>query len=90
MSGKRKNEGTDKAYFTFDVTSGAAPLTVNFTDASTNSTVYEWTIVREGADFTGVSYEQNPTYRFGESGNYTVTLDTDTDSYNITITVTGP
>jgi PKD repeat protein len=62
MSGERKNEGTDEAYFTFDVTSGAAPLTVNSTDASTNATVYEWTIVREGADFIGISYEQNPTY----------------------------
>jgi len=51
-------------------TSGTAPLTVNFTDQSTNTpTSWQW-------DFGdgGTSTQQNPTHTYNESGTYTVIL----------------
>ena len=63
------------ADFTSDVTTGDAPLTVNFTDASSGvATSWSW-------DFgdTGTSIEEDPTYIYTAAGTYTVTL-----------TVTGP
>ncbi len=60
------------ADFTADVTSGTAPLTVNFTDASTGSpNVWQW----DFNDDTGVDdYAQNPTYTYNSPGTYPVTL----------------
>ncbi len=57
------------ADFTANITSGVAPLTVNFTDQSTNNpTSWQW-------DFGdgGTSTEQNPAHTYNE-GTYTVTL----------------
>jgi len=56
--------------FTADVTSGVAPLTVNFTDLSLDSVdTWDW-------DFGdgGTSTEQNPSYDYATPGTYTVTL----------------
>jgi PKD repeat protein len=58
------------ANFTADVTSGNAPLTVNFTDLSTNTpTSWSWQF-GDG----GTSTLQNPTYVYNAAGTYTVTL----------------
>ncbi|MCK6446758.1 MAG: PKD domain-containing protein [Planctomycetes bacterium] len=63
------------ANFTGTPTSGSAPLTVNFTDASTGS-ISSW-----AWDFgdTGTSTVQNPSHVYSTPGTYSVTL-----------TVTGP
>ncbi|AKB30298.1 Chitin binding protein [Methanosarcina siciliae T4/M] len=60
------------AAFTADVTSGTAPLTVNFTDQSTGSpTAWAWDFDNDGnVDST----EQNPSYTYNAAGNYTVNL----------------
>ena len=58
------------AAFSADPTSGDAPLTVQFTDASTGIVEgHEW-------DFGdgGISSEANPTYTYTDSGTFTVTL----------------
>ena len=58
------------ASFTGHPISGAAPLTVNFTDQSTGTiTSWEW-------DFgnTGTSADQNPTHLYTWPGTYTVSL----------------
>jgi PKD repeat protein len=58
------------ANFTSDVTSGAAPLTVQFTDISENSpTSWSWKF-----DDGGKSTEQNVTHEYKEAGTYTVSL----------------
>ena len=63
------------ADFTADPTSGCAPLTVNFSDASSGEiTDWSW----DFGDGT-TSTEQNPTHTYNNPGNYTVSL-----------TVTGP
>ncbi|WP_226990689.1 PKD domain-containing protein [Methanosarcina acetivorans] len=60
------------AAFTADVTSGTAPLTVNFTDQSTGSpTAWAWDFDNDGnVDST----EQNPSYTYNDAGSYTVNL----------------
>lgn len=58
------------AAFTGSPTSGCAPLTVNFTDQSTNTpTSWSW-------DFGdgGTSTAQSPSHQYAAGGNYTVTL----------------
>ncbi|MBQ1731088.1 MAG: PKD domain-containing protein, partial [Bacteroidales bacterium] len=57
------------AAFTADVESGCAPLTVNFTDNSSNfPQTWTW-------DFDGTtSSEQNPSHIFSEPGTYNVSL----------------
>ncbi|WP_319507716.1 PKD domain-containing protein [uncultured Methanolobus sp.] len=57
------------AGFTSNVTSGAAPLSVNFTDQSTNATSWYW----EFGDGTN-STDQNPTYAYTDVGTYNVSL----------------
>jgi PKD repeat protein len=58
------------AAFVGSPTSGDAPLTVNFTDQSTNSPAsWSWTF-GDG----GTSYEQNPSHVYTGAGTYTVTL----------------
>jgi parallel beta-helix repeat protein len=65
------------ADFTASPTTGPAPLTVNFTDASTGLvTSWEWDFNNDGTDD---STEQNPSYTYASGGAYTVKL-----------TVTGP
>ncbi|AAM07055.1 PKD domain-containing protein [Methanosarcina acetivorans] len=58
------------AAFTADVTNGSAPLTVNFTDQSTNSpTSWLWDF-GDGANST----EQNPVHTYSTEGTYSVNL----------------
>jgi PKD repeat protein len=58
------------AAFVSDVTSGSVPLTVNFTDMSTNSPVtWAWTF-GDG----GTSAVQNPIYTYTDPGIYAVSL----------------
>ena len=61
------------AAFSADVTSGLAPLTVRFTDASTGHPAsWHWRF-----DDGGTSAAQNPTHSYTAPGNYTVTLSVD-------------
>jgi PKD repeat protein len=58
------------AHFSASPTSGAAPLTVNFTDQSTGQiTSWSW-------DFGdgSISTEQNPSHTYTDDGSYTVSL----------------
>lgn len=79
------------ADFTGTPTSGTAPLTVSFTDQSTNDpTSWQWNFGDGGS-----STEQNPTHIFTEEGTYTVQLTAsnsagaDGETKNAYITVTG-
>jgi PKD repeat protein len=85
--------GAPTADFTGTPTSGTAPLTVNFTDASTgNPTAWAWDF-GDGATST----ERNPSHTYATAGTYTVTLtasnaggnDTDTKTGYITATTGG-
>ena len=59
-----------KASFTANVTSGKAPLTVQFNDTSANNpTNWLWSF-GDGQ----VSIKQNPTHKYGRVGKYTITL----------------
>ena len=73
------------AAFTSNVTSGSAPLTVKFTDASTGSpTSWAWDFDNDGKiDST----EQNPSYTYESAGTYTVTLTATNDLGSDTVTV---
>ena len=76
------------ANFTANVTSGPAPLTVAFTDNSTDADSWSW-------DFgdSATSTEQNPTHTYTNPGTYTVNLTVTnavgSSSATQTITVTG-
>ena len=76
------------ASFSVDKTEGYAPLTVKFTDTSTNiPTGWKWNF---GDDQT--STEQNPEHIFSSEGTYTVTLvatngDGSSDAKSMVITV---
>ncbi|AKB51198.1 cell surface protein [Methanosarcina barkeri str. Wiesmoor] len=59
------------ANFTANPTSGTAPLTVQFTDISTNATSWAWDFNNDG---TVDSTEQNPVYTYTAADNYTVNL----------------
>jgi PKD repeat protein len=59
------------ANFTVDTTSGPAPLTVQFTDTSTNSpTSWSW----DFGDGSAASTAQNPSHTYAAPGTYSVTL----------------
>lgn len=81
------------AQFTGSPTSGQYPLTVDFTDQSTNTpTSWSW----DFGDGVGTSTAQNPSYTYNSAGTYTVTL-TATNAYGSDdevkvdyITVTAP
>lgn len=57
------------AEFSYDPTTGEAPLSVNFTDESVNATTWTWTFGNGD-----VSSNQNPNSIFTDEGTYTVTL----------------
>ncbi|OPX75651.1 MAG: PKD domain protein [Methanoregulaceae archaeon PtaU1.Bin059] len=61
------------AAFTADVTSGTAPLTVQFTDASTGDGITDWAWDFEN-DGTVDSTDQSPSHVFDTTGTYTVNL----------------
>ena len=61
---------TPVANFSADVTKGPVPLTVKFTDLSTNASSWNWS-VEDGTDnYTA----QNPTHTYNSVGTYNVTL----------------
>ncbi len=60
------------ADFTANVTSGCAPLTVTFTDLSTDATSWLWTF-ENGSPPTSTA--QNPTVTFNNQGTWDVTLE---------------
>jgi parallel beta-helix repeat protein len=63
---------TPVAAFTADVTSGIAPLTVNFTDQSTNNpTTWAWDFNNDNVVDSAV---QNPSYVYTSAGSYSVKL----------------
>lgn len=81
------------ANFSQDTTSGPAPLTVQFTDTSTNSpTSWSW----DFGDGSAVSTAQNPSHAFAAPGTYDVTLTatniagSDSVTKNNLITVSAP
>jgi PKD repeat protein len=59
------------AQFSAEPLSGPVPLTVNFTDASTNAATYAWDFENDG---TVDSTEQNPQHIYAAAGTYTVNL----------------
>lgn len=61
------------AGFNADITSGCAPLDVNFTDTSTpgDGTINNWTW--DFGDGT-LGFTQNPTHTYASTGTYTVTM----------------
>jgi PKD repeat protein len=59
------------AQFSGEPLSGAVPLTVNFTGASTNAASFAWDFENDG---TIDSTEQNPAHTYTAAGNYTVNL----------------
>ena len=76
------------ANFTSNVTQGYAPLSVQFTDLSTNSTLRNWDFENDGnIDST----EETPVYVYANPGTYTVNLtatnENGTDSKLATINV---
>ncbi len=82
------------ADFVGDPTSGPVPLTVDFTDLSTNSpTSWDWAF-----GDTGTSSLQNPSHQYTGTGQFTVSLtaanaygqDTETKQDYITVTVAPP
>ncbi len=74
------------AAFIADVTSGERPLIVRFTDQSTNATSWKWDVNGDGIfDY----FNQNPSHRYNESGNYNITLYVSNAKYNDSITKTS-
>ncbi len=71
------------ADFTADVRSGDAPLTVNFTDLSTNATSWEWDFENDGA---ADSAAQNPQHTYNVAGTYTVSLTVTNEDGSDTVT----
>jgi PKD repeat protein len=68
------------AGFTANRTSGASPLTVQFTDTSTGGpTSWNWTFGNDGG-----SHEQNPVHVFQNPGTYSVSLKVSNDAGNST------
>jgi PKD repeat protein len=75
-----------QANFTANITSGTAPLTVQFTDASTPGsgtlTTWSWSF-----GDTSSSSLQNPSHQYQNAGTYSVSL-TVTNSFNLSHTFT--
>ena len=71
------------ASFTQNVSSGLAPLVVQFTDTSTGANAWNWSF-GDG----GTSQIENPSHVFGSVGPYTVTLTAGNGVTNSTATTT--
>jgi PKD repeat protein len=72
------------ADFTGTPTSGTAPLTVNFTDTSTNTpNIWKWTF---GDSSTTNDTQKNPVHTYISSGKYTVSLNATNSSCGSNIT----
>lgn len=78
---------TPVANFTASVTSGNFPLTVQFTDTSTNyPTSWLWDFKNDG---TATSTQQNPSYTYTAAGTYTVKLTATNSAGSNVVTKTG-
>jgi PGF-pre-PGF domain-containing protein len=79
------------ANFNVNVTSGSAPLSVQFTDLSQNALSWSWDFNDDGVLD---SVHQNPVYQYIAPGNYTVKLTISSENGNSsttqTIIVQGP
>ena len=84
-SGEDLFDSTNK-YFTVNTTSGTTPLTVQFTDNTTNATEWKWDIDGDGIiEYT----EKDPVHIYNESGIYNVSLTTlDDNNMSLSDTVT--
>ena len=63
-------EPSADATFTIDPTNGQIPLTVNYSNTSTNATMYEWSF----GDNSNSSTEENPVHVYTEGGEFAVQL----------------
>ena len=73
--------------FTVSATSGVAPLTVTFTDASTQSpTAWAWDFENDG---TVDATTQNPSHTYTTPGTYTVSMTATNEAGSATETKTG-
>ncbi len=76
---------TPVANFTADTTTGPSPVTVKFTDSSSNTpTSWLW----DFGDGT-TSTDQNPTHTYSAIGNYTITLTATNNAGSSTLTQTS-
>lgn len=86
LSGEDLFDSTNKC-FTVNTTSGITPLTVQFTDNTTNATKWKWDIDGDGIiEYT----EKDPVHIYNESGIYNVSLtilDDNNMSLSDTVTV---
>ena len=63
------------AAFTATPTTGTAPLTVQFTDESSNTpTSWKWEYSTTGSGWTEFSTSQHPSYQFTSAGTYSIRL----------------
>ncbi len=83
------------AAFTATPTTGTAPLTVQFTDQSSNDpTSWKWEYSTTGSGWTEFSTSHHPSYQFTSAGTYSIRLtatnaggsDTETKVDSITVT----
>lgn len=65
------NDELPEADFSSNITSGMYPLTVQFTDLSSNAFSWKWDLDGDGKTD---SISQNPRYTYGSYGNYAVSL----------------
>ncbi len=75
------------ANFTSNITTGNAPLAVQFTDTSTGYNIYGWQW--NFGDGTGNVSTQNPVHTYATPGNYTVKLTVTNDGGSSTKVITS-
>ncbi len=73
------------ADFTADVTEGKVPLTVNFTDSSTNADTWAWDFDNDGVTDSTM---QDPQHTYNAAGTYTVKLTVTNEDGSDTVTKT--